>query len=145
MAPATSDEAGLKTRSRAKALRFRLEAALVRGVGAVVSLLPMAAVRRCGHAFGRLMYWVDGFHRRIALANLASAFPSRSVAECRALAKAMFAHFGGLVFELLKFRALSREQMAALMEVEGVERIVHAHAQGRGVFFMTGHFGYWEM
>jgi KDO2-lipid IV(A) lauroyltransferase len=128
-----------------KAARFAVEAALVGAVTACVSLLPMAAVRACGHGFGRLVFWVDGFHRRIALENLAHAFPSRSDADRRALAKAMFEHFGGLVFELLKFGTLTREQISALMEVEGLERIQAAHAKGKGVFYVTGHFGYWEM
>jgi KDO2-lipid IV(A) lauroyltransferase len=128
-----------------KAARFRVEAALVRAVTAGVSLLPMSTVRAGGHAFGRLMFWVDGFHRRIALENLAHAFPSRPAAERRALAKAMFAHFGGLVFELLKFGTLSPEQIKGLMDVEGLERIHAAHARGKGVFFVTGHFGYWEL
>ena len=130
---------------RLDAARFPVEVALVRAVTAVVSRLSMSAVRSCGHAFGRLMFWLDGFHRRIALENLAHAFPSRAVAERRALAKAMFAHFGGLVFELLKFGTLTREQMSALMDVEGLERIQAAHAKGKGVFYVTGHFGYWEM
>jgi len=128
-----------------KAARFHVEAALVRAVSAVVGLLPMAAVRTCGHGLGRVMFWVDSFHRRIALENLAHAFPSRGPAERRALAKAMFAHFGGLLFELLKFGRLSREEIGRLIEVEGFERVVNAHKQGRGVFYFTGHFGYWEM
>jgi len=130
---------------RLDALRFPVEAALVRAVMAGVSLLPMSAVRSLGHGFGRFMFWVDGGHRRIALANLARAFPLRSAAERRALAKAMYAHFGALVFELLRFRSLTPDQMKALMEVEGVERIHAAHAKGKGMFFVTGHFGYWEM
>jgi Kdo2-lipid IVA lauroyltransferase/acyltransferase len=130
---------------RLDALRFPVEAALVRAVMAGVSLLPMSAVRSLGHGFGRFMFWVDGGHRRIALDNLARAFPLRSAAERRALAKAMYAHFGALVFELLRFRSLTPDEMKALMEVEGVERIHAAHAKGKGMFFVTGHFGYWEM
>ena len=128
-----------------KAARFRVEAAVVRSCAALMRGLPMATVRTCGHALGRALFWVDGFHRRIALENLASAFPSRSDADRRALAKAMFAHFGGLLLALLKFGSLSKAEMARLIEVEGTERVAHAHAQGRGVFFFTGHFGYWEM
>jgi len=130
---------------RLDAIRFPVEAALVRAVMAGVSLLPMSAVRSLGHGFGRFMFWVDGGHRRIALDNLAHAFPLRSAAERRVLAKAMYAHFGALVFELLRFRSLTPDQMKALMEVEGVERIHAAHAKGKGMFFVTGHFGYWEM
>jgi KDO2-lipid IV(A) lauroyltransferase len=158
MATEDVDEAGLKIRGHVKTdghvktigghlktARFHVEATLVRVVSAGVALLPMAAVRRCGHGLGRVMFWVDGFHRRIALENLAHAFPSRPAAERRALAKAMFAHFGALLFELLKFGSLSREEMAGLIEVEGMDRVANAHKQGRGVFFVTGHFGYWEM
>ena len=130
---------------RLDAARFPVEAALVRAVMAGMSLLPMSAVRKVGHGFGRFMFWVDRSHRRIALENLARAFPSRPPAERRALAKSMFAHFGALVFELLRFGSLSHEEMQALMEVEGVERIHAAHAKGKGMFFVTGHFGYWEM
>jgi KDO2-lipid IV(A) lauroyltransferase len=130
---------------RIDAVRFPVEAALVRVVSACMSLLPMSAVRACGHAFGRFMFWVVGGHRRIALENLAHAFPTRSAAERRALAKAMFAHFGAMVFELLRLNSLSHDEMRALMEVEGVERIHAAHAAGKGMFFVTGHFGYWEM
>ena len=57
----------------------------------------------------------------------------------------MFAHFGALLFELLKFGTLSRSQMLAAIEPEGEERVRQAFAQGRGVLFFTGHFGYWEI
>ena len=35
--------------------------------------------------------------------------------------------------------------MLACVEFEGEERVVHAHAQGRGVLLFTGHFGFWEI
>jgi KDO2-lipid IV(A) lauroyltransferase len=92
-----------------------------------------------------MAYVADGFHRRIALTNLASAFPTRSPAERRAIARAMFVHFGRLLFELMKFGTLSEAQMRERMEVEGGDRVQQAYQQGRGVLYFTGHFGYWEM
>ena len=47
--------------------------------------------------------------------------------------------------ELLKFSTLSPEAMLARVEFEGEEHVRAAHAQGRGVLFVTGHFGYWEL
>src|SRR5688572_9026586 len=105
----------------------------------------MSAVRVCGGVLGRAVYVVDVFHRRIALANLASAFPTRSAAERQAIARTMFAHFGRLLLELMKFGTLSESQMRERIEVEGVERVQQAYQQGRGVLYFTGHFGYWEM
>jgi KDO2-lipid IV(A) lauroyltransferase len=105
----------------------------------------MPLVRVCGGALGRAVYFVDGFHRRIALGNLAHAFPMRSAAERRGIARAMFAHFGRLLFELIKFGTLSDAKMLARIESDGEERVHQAYQAGRGVLFFTGHFGYWEM
>ena len=122
-----------------------LEYGAVRIVGALVALLPMSAVRSIGAVLGRLAYTVDGAHRRIALRNLAAAFPARSDGEHRALARAMFAHFGSLLLELLKFSTYTPQQMLDAVDVEGRERATDAYAQQRGVLFFTGHFGYWEI
>jgi KDO2-lipid IV(A) lauroyltransferase len=122
-----------------------LEFAAVRIVATVVSLLPMRVVRRCGAALGRLAYALDAAHRRIALENLAAAFPSRPERERRMLARAMFAHFGSLLLELLKFGTYTADQMHAAIDVEGEERARQAYQQERGVLFFTGHFGYWEI
>ncbi|MGQ0735569.1 MAG: lysophospholipid acyltransferase family protein, partial [Acidobacteriota bacterium] len=60
-------------------------------------------------------------------------------------ARGMFAHFGRLLFEILKFSTLSHEQMLARVEFEGEDRARAAYAKGRGVLFFTGHFGFWEL
>ena len=126
-------------------MRYQLELALARIVTAAVRVLPVTAVRACGGGLGRVVYFVNGFHRRIALANLASAFPTRSEAERREIAREMFAHFGRLLLELMKFGTLSESQMLAHTEIDGEERVLQAYEHGRGVLYFTGHFGYWEM
>jgi KDO2-lipid IV(A) lauroyltransferase len=126
-------------------VRFRIELVITRIVSTCVRLLPLRLVRVCGGALGHAVYIVDGFHRRIALTNLANAFPTRSAAERRAIARAMFAHFGRLLLELIKFGSLTDAQMLSRIESDGEERVQQAYQHGRGVLFFTGHFGYWEM
>ena len=126
-------------------LRQALEYAVVAAIAAGVRLLPMRAVRACGAALGRAAYHADSFHRRVALDNMAHAFPTKPDAERRELARAMFAHFGSLLLELIKFGTLTRQEMLACVESEGVDRVRLAYGRGRGVLFFTGHFGYWEM
>ena len=77
--------------------------------------------------------------------NLQAAFPLRSRAECRAIARGMFSHFGRLLTVLLKFSTMTPEQMLARVEFEGEERVRAAHAHGQGVLLFTGHFGFWEI
>jgi Kdo2-lipid IVA lauroyltransferase/acyltransferase len=126
-------------------MKDRLEVAIVRALIALVRVLPDAAVRGLGTVLGLMFYTVDRAHRRIAERNLAAAFPTRPEKERRAIARGVFAHFGRLLFELLKFSTLSHEQMLARVEFDGEDRARSAYAQGKGVLFITGHFGFWEL
>jgi KDO2-lipid IV(A) lauroyltransferase len=126
-------------------MRHRLEYLIVRALVAIVGVMPDPLVRACGTALGLAFYTIDRPHRRIAERNLATAFPSRPEKERRVIAREAFAHFGRLLFELLKFSTLSREQMLARVEFDGEERARLAYAQGKGVLFITGHFGFWEL
>lgn len=126
-------------------MRHRLEYLIVRGLIAVVRVTPGVIVRAAGTVLGLSFYTIDRAHRRIAERNLATAFPSRPAAERRAIARAAFAHFGRLLFELLQFSTLSPAQMLARVDFDGEERSRLAYAQGKGVLFITGHFGFWEL
>jgi KDO2-lipid IV(A) lauroyltransferase len=126
-------------------LRHRLEYLALLIVTGAVRVLPWPVVRAAGTTLGYLFYLLDRTHRRIAVDNLQRAFPSHSGRECRVVAQAVFAHFGRVLFELLKFSTLTREKMVALVEFEGDERARQAYGQGHGVIFLTGHFGFWEL
>jgi len=126
-------------------MKHRIEYALVRLLIAMVRLMPDALVRVSGTLLGLGFYTVDRAHRRVAQRNLAAAFPGRSDEDRRAIARAAFAHFGRLLFELLAFSTLSPEQMLERVEFEGEDRARLAYAQGKGVLFVTGHFGFWEL
>jgi KDO2-lipid IV(A) lauroyltransferase len=126
-------------------VRYRLEYWAVLVLRAVVRLLPHAVVRAIGATLGLMFYALDRPHRRVALANLTQCFPLRTEPERRRLARAMFQHFGRLLFEILKFSTLSRADMLRRVEFDGEDRARHAYGQGRGVLFFTGHFGFWEL
>ncbi|HEX7086788.1 MAG TPA: lysophospholipid acyltransferase family protein [Vicinamibacterales bacterium] len=126
-------------------MRHRIEYAAVATLRAIVRVLPDAVVRGLGSLLGLAFYVMDRVHRRVADANLATAFPNRAPAERRALTRAMFMHFGRLLLELLKFSTLDEAGIRARIEFEGLDRAEWAYTQGRGVLFFTGHFGYWEI
>jgi KDO2-lipid IV(A) lauroyltransferase len=126
-------------------MRQELEYLAVRVLIAFVRVMPGPLVRGCGTLLGLAFYAADGVHRRVAHRNLALAFPARSDAERRAIARGAFAHFGRLLFELLEFSTLTNEQMLARVEFDGEERCRQAYAQGKGVLFIAGHFGFWEL
>lgn len=126
-------------------LRHRLEYIGVRALIGAVRFMPPAVVQACGSALGLTFYTLDRSHRRVAERNVAAAFPTRTPAEHSAIVRGAFTHFGRLLFELLEFSTLTNAQMLSRVEFEGEERVRSAYAHGKGVLFVTGHFGYWEL
>jgi KDO2-lipid IV(A) lauroyltransferase len=102
-------------------------------------------VLAAGTLLGLAFHALDGGHRRLAVRNLEAAFPVRTDAERRAIARHMFGLFGRLLTALLKFSTMSPAAMLSRVEFEGEERVRAAHANHRGVLLFTGHFGFWEI
>src|SRR5438093_12598159 len=100
-------------------MKHRLEYLGVRALRFAVRLMPSRLVDRCGSFIGLAFYVFDGAHRRIAAQNVAAAFPTRSTHERQAIVRSAFAHFGRLLFQLLKFSTLTPEAMLASVEFEG--------------------------
>jgi KDO2-lipid IV(A) lauroyltransferase len=126
-------------------MKHRLEYRAVRFLILLVRAMPPPVVDGCGALLGLAFYIFDRPHQRIAERNVAAAFPARSPRERSLIVRAAFAHFGRLLFQILKFSTLSPEAMLARVEFEGEDRVRSAHAQGKGVLFVTGHFGFWEL
>jgi KDO2-lipid IV(A) lauroyltransferase len=131
--------------TRRPSFRHRLEYLAIMIVVSAARVAPMRLVLGAGTLLGRAFYALDRGHRRLAIKNLRAAFPVRSEPECRAIAREMFSHFGRLLAALLKFSTMRPDEMLARVEFDGEERVVQAHAQGRGVLLVTGHFGFWEI
>src|SRR3954454_17612212 len=108
-------------------MRRWLEYAAVRAVLFAVGLMPWRLVELCGTTLGLAFYLLDRPHRRVADANVAAAFPTRTEAERRAIVRGAFMHFGRLLFELLEFNSLSPDGMLARVEFEGEERVRSAY------------------
>jgi KDO2-lipid IV(A) lauroyltransferase len=130
--------------SWSKRLQHAVEFRLVEAVSRVVQPQPMVKVRAWGEALGRFAHRVARSRRRVALDNLAHAFPEMPLAERERIVRGMFEHFGRMLLELIRFRTLTRDEMLALTEIEGEEHVLHAYAEGRGMIFVGGHIGYWE-
>jgi KDO2-lipid IV(A) lauroyltransferase len=126
-------------------MRHRIEYLAVRALIACVRRLRPPQVRGAGALLGRIFYMLDRRHRGVAERNVAAAFPDKSETERRRIVEGAFAHFGTLFIELLAFSALPAAEMLGRVEFAGAEHVRAAAARGRGILFVTGHFGFWEL
>jgi KDO2-lipid IV(A) lauroyltransferase len=95
---------------------------------------------------GKLVYHLLPFRRRIVLENMRRVFgdfvPDEEIVR---LAQAHYAHLWRLIVEFLRFPLLPAARRAELVRVENVDVLLDAHARGRGVLILTGHFGNFEV
>ncbi len=119
---------------------------VLRVVVALVSVMPLRLISAVGALLGALGFWLAGGERAKALESLAIAYPEKTEAERRAIAKACFRHLGRAAGEMLCVRQLDARR-AELVEwpAEDRARMDAALARGKGVVFVTGHFGNWEV
>lgn len=109
-------------------------------------LMPMPMAQAVGRTLGTLLYHLLGRYRRVALKNLNLVYgKEKTEAERKAMAKAVFRHFGTVAAEFVKLPQLDREALDKFVTVEGAENVCSAHEHGKGVLFVSGHFGNWEI
>jgi KDO2-lipid IV(A) lauroyltransferase len=129
-----------------KRLKRFLRYLVLRATAFWVALLPVSWARALGRVLGGLSYTLFAGERRKALDSLQRAFPDKTDAERRALARACFAHLGQCAGELACIRKLdpSLERLVAWAD-EDRHVLDVALKRGRGVVFVSGHVGNWEL
>lgn len=109
-------------------------------------LLRPWSVRAIGNCLGSLFYVLSARYRKVALTNLRAAFGTeKSEAELRKIAKQVFRHFARGAVEFFYLLSLSREQIGAMIDLDGREHLDNALAEGKGCVIITAHYGNWEL
>ena len=83
--------------------------------------------------------------RRVGLRNLELAFPDKSRGERKKILRGVFTSLGRQVAEVCLFPKYTRENVSKIVVYEGFENFERALARGKGVLFLTGHLGAWEL
>jgi len=110
----------------------------------LLSRLPRRVALALGAAAGWLAWFVAPRHRRVALENLAIAFPDRGRGWRARIGRSSFANLGRSALELL---ALERFDLARAVHFDpgSLETLTAAHAEGRGVVAISCHLDNWEL
>lgn len=111
----------------------------------ILGILPRPFARGFAIAISQLVYLFHVRLRRVGMRNLAMAFPEKSIPERRRILRGEFVSLGRQLAELCQFPRYTRENIEDVVVYEGLENYERAYARGKGVLFLTGHFGGWEL
>jgi KDO2-lipid IV(A) lauroyltransferase len=128
-------------------LQTTLEYAATRSVLSLLGAMPRSLAIATGRGAGRVAYTALGKLRRTGLRNLELAFPEMTAHERERILRASFDSLGRLLGEFSHFERATPASLRRIVEYdkEGVKNFEEAAARGRGIIFLTGHIGAWEL
>jgi KDO2-lipid IV(A) lauroyltransferase len=127
-----------------RTIRFGLEALALGLFKILARLIPRVLFLRIGRALGGLVAALDRRHLAIARDNLRRSFPEWREEEVDRVARGVWVHFGGVMFDLVRILAKGPGVVEPLAVIEHGEHAEAAHRSPHGVVLITGHFGNWE-
>ncbi|MDD5069341.1 MAG: lysophospholipid acyltransferase family protein [Candidatus Omnitrophica bacterium] len=126
-------------KEKKKILKRKLAWISLRVFTVLNGILPLKAAYLSGLIFGRMAFIFLKRHRDIAIESLAVAFPELSKIKLRSIARDSFVCIAQSSLEIFYFRKKNNELKN--IRIEGAENLDAALKKGKGVVFVTAHFG----
>jgi KDO2-lipid IV(A) lauroyltransferase len=126
-------------------MRQRLEYAAAWPFIKILGILPRALARATGIGLAWVVYLLHVRLRQVGMRNLTMVFPEKSEAERARILRGEFASLGRQLAEVCQFPKYTRENVEQVVVYDGLENYQNAYAHGKGVLFLTAHFGGWEL
>ena len=114
---------------------------ILKGLG----VLPRSLARSLAAGVVHLFYAVLPELRKTAEVNLRIAFPEWSGAQRKAVVRGMLRNLGWMAAELARFPKYSKENIEQIVMLDGHENFLEGQRRGKGVLYLTGHIGAWEL
>lgn len=122
-----------------------LEYAAVRVSLAVLRVLPRGVARALAAAVARVLYALSPRLRKTAEFNLRLAFPDWSDSHRREVIRGMARNLGWMAAEFARLPGYTSKNISELVVLDGHENFLAGHHRGKGVLYLTGHIGAWEL
>ena len=124
-----------------------LQYLILRSFSFLINLAPETCSLGFGRLLGRVAYFLDREHRKVALENLELAFGrEKPRKELRAIARRTFQNLGMNVVEFFRIPRMDFEAFRRQVAFEGLEnlpKMLDHHTKGG--LFLVSHFGNWEL
>ena len=111
----------------------------------MLGALPRPMARSFAVAATRILLLLMPELRKIAELNLKLAFPEWTEQQRRAVMKQMTRNLGWMAAEFARFPKYTKEDIEKLVMLDGHENFLAGQSRGKGVLYLTGHIGAWEL
>lgn len=113
-----------------------------------IAILPLKLSSKVGEMLGLLLFYLWRSRRKIAMDNLAKSVSAHALIISEPVEKIIMANFRNLgrsFAEIIKIYFGLGKKIIDSVSVEGMEYLQSAQKKGKGILFITGHCGNWEL
>jgi len=114
---------------------------ILKGLG----MLPRPFARSFASAVAGILYALLPKLRKTAEVNLRIAFPDWSNPQRKTVIRGMIRNLGWMAAEFARLPKLTKENIDQVVILDGHENFLEGHRLGKGVLYLTGHIGAWEL
>jgi KDO2-lipid IV(A) lauroyltransferase len=111
----------------------------------MLGVMPWGTSLFVSRLFTALIYLFHPKLRRIGLLNLSLAFPDSALAWRKRVLRGVYANLARLLGAFSQIPKLTAENISRHVIYDGFENFLEAEQHGKGVLFLTAHFGAWEL
>jgi Kdo2-lipid IVA lauroyltransferase/acyltransferase len=122
-----------------------VEYAAVWAILKMLGALPRGVARSVAALVARVLYAMLPRLRRTAEFNLRLAFPEWDEARRRGVIRGMVRNLGWMAAEFARLPRYTRENIEEVVILDGHENFLEGQRRGKGVLYLTGHIGAWEL
>ena len=126
-------------------MKERLQFAAVWFLLKFVGILPRPLARAFTTGVVRILFTLLPKLRKTALFNLRLAFPDWAESQRRNVIRGMIRNLGWMAAEFARFPRYKKDNIAGAIVLDGLENFLAGRESGKGVLFLTGHIGAWEL
>ncbi len=114
---------------------------VLKGLG----VLPRPVARSLAVAITRILFAFLPKLRKTAEFNLRVAFPDWSDTQRKEIIRGMLRNLGWMAAEFARFPKYAKQNIESMVVLDGHENFLEGQRRGKGVLYLTGHIGAWEL
>jgi len=122
-----------------------VEYAAVWAILKMLGALPRGVARSVAALVARVLYAMLPRLQRTAEFNLRLAFPEWDETQRRGVIRGMVRNLGWMAAEFARLPRYTRENIEDVVILDGHENFLEGQRRGKGVLYLTGHIGAWEL
>ncbi len=107
--------------------------------------MPRRVARELAALVTMVLFSLQPKLKKTAEFNLRLAFPNWTDAQRKDVTRKMVRNLGWMAAEFARVPRLTRENIEKLVILDGHENFLEGQRRGKGVLYLTGHIGAWEL